>query len=155
MAKAIVKVRDLMTVNVFVLNTTDKISKAWLMMNEYGVRHLPIVNSGQLVGMLSLTDLFRLNSTITNSTKLPDKLSSEIENLDVQTVMTRKVVSVNPEEPVDEVAIHLVENEYHALPVETNGLLVGIITTSDLIKYLTDFFLKTTKESAFNSADWV
>ncbi len=155
MAKAIIKVRDLMTVNVFVLNTTDSVSKAWKMMHEYKVRHLPIVNSGQLVGMISITDLIRLNSAVTNTFEIPKTLNDEFGLLEVSNIMTRRVISVSPDEPIEEVSKHLIENEYHAMPVETNGLLVGIITTTDLIKYLTDFFTKSTKESAMNSADWV
>ena len=154
MARAIVKVRDLMTVNVFVLNPGDKVIKAWEMIQEYGIRHLPVVSSGLLVGMLSYSDLLRLNSVKSMEQGDNVSLSPELADLVVSDVMTRNVISVSPEEELGEVAKHLMENEYHALPVETNSLLIGIITTTDVIRFLLDQFQKDSNQSSLSGANW-
>lgn len=54
----------------------------------------------------------------------------------IEQVMTKNVVAVSPETTMREGAEILSKNEFHALPVCMGNLLVGIVTTTDLIKYL-------------------
>jgi len=54
----------------------------------------------------------------------------------VEQVMAKKLVLISPETSIKEAAEILSNNEFHALPVCEGELLVGILTTTDLIKYL-------------------
>ena len=54
----------------------------------------------------------------------------------IEQVMARNLVKVTPETSIREVAQILSKSEFHALPVVEGELLVGIVTTTDLIKYL-------------------
>jgi CBS domain-containing protein len=54
----------------------------------------------------------------------------------VEQVMAKKLITITPETTIKEAAEILASNEFHALPVCEDHLLVGIITTTDLIKYL-------------------
>lgn len=56
----------------------------------------------------------------------------------VEQVMARNLVKVSPDTTIKEVAEILSKREFHALPVVLDELLVGIVTTTDLIKYLID-----------------
>ena len=56
----------------------------------------------------------------------------------VEQVMAKKLVSITPDTTIKEAAEILARKEFHALPVCEGELLVGIITTTDLIKYLID-----------------
>ncbi|WP_396170531.1 CBS domain-containing protein, partial [Flavobacterium sp.] len=56
----------------------------------------------------------------------------------VEQVMTKNLTTIFPETTIKEAAEILSKNEFHALPVIENGSLVGIVTTTDLIKYLID-----------------
>ena len=56
----------------------------------------------------------------------------------VEQVMAKKIVSISPETTIKEAAQILSTKEFHALPVCEGELLVGIVTTTDLIKYLID-----------------
>jgi CBS domain-containing protein len=56
----------------------------------------------------------------------------------VEQVMAKKLVTVSPETTIKETAQILSTREFHALPVCEGNLLVGIVTTTDLIKYLID-----------------
>lgn len=54
----------------------------------------------------------------------------------VEQVMTKKLVTISPEATIKEAAEILATHEFHALPVVHNQLLVGIVTTTDVMKYL-------------------
>lgn len=52
--------------------------------------------------------------------------------------MTKEVITVQKDDTILDAAVILSKNEFHALPVTDNGKLVGIVTTTDLIKFLID-----------------
>lgn len=54
----------------------------------------------------------------------------------VEQVMAKKLTTVSPDTTIREVAEILSKKEFHALPVVHGQLLVGIVTTTDIIKYL-------------------
>jgi CBS domain-containing protein len=56
----------------------------------------------------------------------------------VEQVMAKKLVTVSPDTTIKQVAEILATNEFHALPIVEGELLVGIVTTTDIIKYLID-----------------
>jgi len=58
--------------------------------------------------------------------------------LSISQVMTKNIQSIAPHTTIREAAQMLVDREFHALPVVEEGALVGIVTTTDLVKYLLD-----------------
>lgn len=133
-----VPVSTIMTSNVIKLNLTDDLTKAESLFKKHHIRHIPVVNSNHIVGMLSYTDLLRIS--------FADAVYEDEENIDVtvynmfsvEQVMARNLVKVSPDTTIKEVAEILSKREFHALPVVLDELLVGIVTTTDLIKYLID-----------------
>ncbi|MBC8883387.1 CBS domain-containing protein [Flavobacterium piscinae] len=131
-----VPVSTIMTKNVIKLNLTDDLTKAELLFKKHHIRHIPVVNSNKIIGMLSYTDLLRISFV--------DAVDEEDEVVDVtvynmftvEQVMAKKLVTVSPETTIKEVAEILSSKEFHALPVVEGDLLVGIVTTTDIIKYL-------------------
>ena len=86
--------------------------------------------------MLSYTDLLRISFA-----DAVDETETDIETLvynmfTIDQVMAKNVVTVPSDSTIKEVAQILATKEFHALPVVDNGLLVGIVTTTDLINYL-------------------
>ena len=133
-----VPVSTIMTSNVIKLNLTDDLTKAESLFKKHHIRHIPVVNGNHIVGMLSYTDLLRIS--------FADAVYEDEENIDVtvynmfsvEQVMARNLVKVSPDTTIKEVAEILSKREFHALPVVLDELLVGIVTTTDLIKYLID-----------------
>jgi CBS domain-containing protein len=131
-----VPVSTIMTKNVIKLNVTDDLTKAEMLFKKHHIRHIPVVNSNKIIGMLSYTDLLRISFV--------DAVDDEDEVVDVtvynmftvEQVMAKKLVTVSPETTIKEVAEILSSREFHALPVVEGDLLVGIVTTTDIIKYL-------------------
>jgi CBS domain-containing protein len=131
-----VPVSTIMTKNVIKLNLTDDLTKAEMLFKKHHIRHIPVVNSNKIIGMLSYTDLLRISFV--------DAVDDDDEVVDVtvynmftvEQVMAKKLVTVSPETTIKEVAEILSSREFHALPVVEGDLLVGIVTTTDIIKYL-------------------
>lgn len=131
-----VPVATIMTKNVVKLNVTDDLTKAESLFKKHHIRHIPVVSGNKIIGMLSYTDLLRIS--------FADAVDEEETSVDVtvynmfsvEQVMARNLVTVSPETTIKEVAEILASKEFHALPVCEGELLVGIVTTTDLIKYL-------------------
>lgn len=131
-----VPVSSIMTKNVIKLNLSDDLTKAESLFKKHHIRHIPVVNGNVIVGMLSYTDLLRIS--------FADAIDEDEEVVDVtvynmfsvEQVMARNLVKVSPCDTIKKVAEILASKEFHALPVVQGDLLVGIVTTTDLIKYL-------------------
>ncbi len=133
-----VPISTIMKKNVIKLNTSDDLTKAETLFKKHHIRHIPVVNGNKIIGMLSYTDLLRISFV--------DAVDDEDEIVDatvynmftVEQVMAKNLVKVSPDTTIKETAEILASREFHALPVCEDDLLVGIVTTTDLIKYLID-----------------
>lgn len=132
-----VPVSTIMTKNVVKLNLSDDLTKAEMLFKKHHIRHIPVVYSNKIVGMLSYTDLLRIS--FADAIDDEDDVDTTVYNMfTVEQVMAKKLVSIAPDATIKEAAQILATKEFHALPVCEGDLLVGIITTTDLIKYLID-----------------
>ncbi|HLF52205.1 CBS domain-containing protein [Flavobacterium sp.] len=133
-----VPIASIMSKNVIKLNLSDDLTKAETLFKKHKIRHIPVVDGNVILGMLSYTDLLRISFV--------DAVDDDDEDVDttvynlftVEQVMAKKLVTVSPETTIKETAQILSTREFHALPVCEGNLLVGIVTTTDLIKYLID-----------------
>jgi CBS domain-containing membrane protein len=133
-----VSVSTIMTQNVVKLNLQDDLTKAESLFKKNKIRHIPVVNGNKIIGMLSYTDLLRISFV--------DAIDDDEEVIDatvynmftVEQVMAKNLVTISPETTIKEAAEILSNKEFHALPVCEGDLMVGIVTTTDLIKYLID-----------------
>jgi CBS domain-containing protein len=125
-----------MTESVITLNKEDDLETAEKLFQKHHIRHIPIVSSNVVVGMLSYTDLLRLSfADVTND---DDSLADVMvyNMFTIEQVMKRNIITVSSSHSIKEVAEILANKEFHALPVVDNNILSGIVTTTDLIKYL-------------------
>jgi CBS domain-containing membrane protein len=131
-----VPVSTIMTKNVIKLNINDDLTKAEGLFKHNAIRHIPVVSGNKIVGMLSYTDLLRI-SFVDAVDDDDDVVDATVYNLfTVGQVMAKKLIIVSPETTIKETAEILSKNEFHALPICEGDILVGIVTTTDLIKYL-------------------
>lgn len=135
-----VPITSIMTTNVVKINITDDLTKAEHLFKKYHIRHIPVVSGNIIVGMLSYTDLLRI-SFVDAVDEDADVVDVTVYNMfTVEQVMTKKLVTISPETTIKEAAEILASHEFHALPVVHDQLLVGIVTTTDVIKYLLSFY---------------
>ena len=132
-----VPVSTIMTKNVVKLNLKDDLTKAEALFKKNKIRHIPVVNGNKILGMLSYTDLLRIS--FVDAVDDDEVIDATVYNLfTVEQVMAKNLVTISPETTIKEAAEILSSKEFHALPVVLGDLLVGIVTTTDLIKYLID-----------------
>ena len=130
-----VQVSTIMTKNVVKLNLQDDLTKAESLFKKNKIRHIPVVSGSKIIGMLSYTDLLRIS--FVDAVDEDEVIDATVYNMfTVEQVMAKNLVTISPETTIKEAAEILSNKEFHALPVCEGDLLVGIVTTTDLIKYL-------------------
>ncbi len=133
-------VSTIMTEKVLTLNTTDNLATAESIFKKNKIRHIPVVENDAIKGMLSYTDLLRISFADAVDEDEDTIETTVYDMFSIEQVMVSNVISVKPDNTIKEVAEILAEKEFHALPVVENDKLVGIVTTTDLIKYLLEQF---------------
>jgi CBS domain-containing membrane protein len=132
-----VPVSTIMTKNVVKLNLSDDLTKAESLFKKHKIRHIPVVSGNKILGMLSYTDLLRIS--FVDAVDDDEVIDATVYNMfTVEQVMAKKIIAISSETTIKEAAEILSSKEFHALPVCEGDLLVGIVTTTDLIKYLID-----------------
>lgn len=134
-------VGEIMTRRVLSLLEEENLESVGRGMKRFHFRHLPVIDDGKLVGLVSERDYLRASvSTLDPDYALKDDNLKRY--LFVTEIMTRDVVSVRPETPLLEAARILRERKFGCLPVtEADGTLVGIVTDADFVN-LTIRFLE-------------
>ncbi len=128
-------VSKIMTKNVISIKKNAKLPEANNLFRKHKIRHVPVVENDRIVGMLSLTDLSRISfaDNYDDNQSIDDSIYSM---LTVAQIMANNPVKVSSDTIIKDVALLLTKHEFHALPVVDNEQLVGIVTTTDLLKYL-------------------
>ena len=128
-------VRDYMTPNPQTLDVQSTLLDAVLMMRRSELRHIPILESGQVVGILSDRDVARFAPSILVTLTAQD-YNRVFEETPVAKVMSRKLVNTTPDTPLSE-AVHVIYSQkLGCLPVLERDQLVGIITVTDMLRAL-------------------
>lgn len=133
-------VTKIMSTKLVTAHHGDPVSKVRRLLAENGVHHIPVVSGEKLMGVISSSDLHRLN--------FGDALHVDQRSVDatldhtftIEQVMRTDPVTVEPETTIREAAGILAKGEFHSLPVVRGGALVGMLTSTDLIRYLHDQF---------------
>ena len=131
--------RDVMTPNPMTIRSQATVAEAWDLMGEMEIRHVPVVDDGTLVGMLSDRDLGRLDVTRMLVAEGADALRQELAT-PVAKLMSLDVIAAEPETELGNIVDVLVEQKVGALPVvhPDTRELVGIISYIDVLRALQD-----------------
>lgn len=129
-------ISKIMTSKVVTIDVNSSLEKARELFKKNKIRHLPVTDNKMVIGILSQTDLLRLSfgNTYVDETMIGE--DGIMDELSINQIMKHKPDMVNSNDSIKSVAEKLVAAEYHALPVEDEGKLVGIVTTTDVIRFL-------------------
>ncbi len=129
-------ISSIMTTKLITLDVNDGLDKAEHLFKKYKIRHIPVIEKDKIIGMISMNDLLRI-SFADGAYREEENISSSIYDMfTLKQLMIGNLETVTPDTTIKEVAELLVQREFHSLPVVENGTLKGMVTTTDLIKYL-------------------
>jgi len=124
-------VKDSMTREVVALSPGTTAAEALALCRETRIRHLPVLEEGRLVGIVSDRDLRSAAPALGDPGR-----AEALQNLQISDVMTRDVVITHPDDPIEVAANRMQEKRIGCLPVVEDGDLVGILTSSDVMEAL-------------------
>jgi acetoin utilization protein AcuB len=125
------RVRDAMTRGVITLGPEDSAARAFDLCRERNIRHLPVVESRRLVGLVSDRDLRDVSPPRGDADR-----EDALREVRVGDIMATDLVTVHPLDTIEHAARELSDRNIHCLPVVAEGELVGIITSSDMMHTL-------------------
>jgi acetoin utilization protein AcuB len=126
-------IKDWMTTDPIVVSPDTPIMEAQKIMRENRIRRLPVVERGELMGIVTYRDLIEASPSEATSLSIHE-LNYLLSKLKVKEVMTKGLVVVEPDETVEEAALRGTEKGVGALPVVHKGKLIGIATVADLFR---------------------
>ena len=131
------RVAEVMTSKVFTVEPNDLIDRVFFLIHYEKIRHLPVVEKGKLVGIVSDRDLYKALGPKSNSNAVEtgkDNSQLHVVSQKVVHIMHRGVYTITPDAMLSEAAAMLAEHKIGALPVVDNGKLIGILSATDILK---------------------
>ena len=139
-------VRNWMTEKLVTLSPETSVAEALTLFRERRIRHIQILEGGHLVGVVTDRDLRDASPALGD----PERASA-LQKIRVGDVMTREVITTDPEDSIENAAQVMYEHKIQSLPVVTEGPVVdegsavaeeellGIVTSSDVMRALVTF----------------
>lgn len=132
------KIRDVMTTRVLTVDAGETMERVRFIFEHHKIHHVPVVKSGKVLGIISKADYYKIlhGFTLFKAQKSEEYNNAVLRSLLAEEVMTKQVAKLQPEDSLTLAAAYFQENLFHAIPVvDDDDLLVGILTTYDLIAY--------------------
>ena len=129
-------VKNWMSKNVVSIDVSDSMRDAMKLLKEHGIRMLPVMKKGKLVGIVTDRDLKKASASDATSLE-GHELLYLLEKIEVKDIMTKDPITVPPDYTAEETAQVLLENKISGAPVvDDNGQVAGVITQTDLFRVL-------------------
>lgn len=136
--KTHVPITHIMTSQLHTVNKEASLAEVERIMKRHHIRHVPIVEEESIIGIVSLTDLQRLSYT-GSFAEVEESGDDDVAIYDILTleqVMVRNPFCIQKTATVGDACDVLIRMDFHALPVVDGHELLGIVTTTDLLRYL-------------------
>jgi len=127
-------VTQIMNKKVVTINIEDNLIEAKGIMDKVGIRHLPVMHHDRLVGMLSKTDINRLEY-MSDFAQGKVGVGSFFEIFTIEDIMSKEVVTVQTDDSLSHIAGIFSRNNFHAMPVLEGDVLCGIVSVKDVLKH--------------------
>ncbi len=131
-------VSHIMSTALHTVHDGNRLSEVRALLAEHKIHHVPVVSGKRFLGIISATDLLRLSygDPYKQDPRMTDAL---LDTQQLRDAMQEDVKTIGPRASIREAAELLKTGTFHSLPVVSDeGELVGIVTTTDLLRYFVD-----------------
>lgn len=124
-------VKNKMTANPFTISPDQTIPDAHEIMSLNGIKRLPVMKNGKLVGIVSKEDIQRASPSKATTFSMGE-ITYLLSKTKISSIMTKNPITVSPDALLEEAALLMRDNDVSFLPVVDKDKLVGIVTESDI-----------------------
>ena len=128
-------VREIMMGSPVTLKPEDSLDLANDVISLGRIRHIPVVDGSRLVGIVTERDLIGAAASQIFGLKNKSK-SALLKSVKIKEVMKKRVITVAPNTPIKEVAHLMADKKIGCVPVVSDGVVVGLVTTTDILRYV-------------------
>ncbi len=143
--------KDIMTTDVVTVDPKTSVKEAANIMSEKGISGLPVVQNGELVGIVTENDLIIKDKKLhfpeyinviggiiyLESYKKFREEFKKFTAVNVEELMTKDVITVSPDDSIEDIATIMHQENVNRLPVVDNsGQLIGIVTRANIVKHI-------------------
>ena len=129
------RVRDIMGTQLVTISASDRLSTVEDIMTLGHVRHMPVVQAGQLVGVVSERDLLRASLSVLSEHR-DDERRAFMHMVEIEQVMSTPPIVVEPDAMIEEAALVMAEKKIGCLPVVDGDRLLGLVTETDILRWV-------------------
>ena len=131
-------VSSIMSTKLITVSPDDNLLKVKELLETHHIHHLPVVRFREIVGIISKTDFTHFAGGLSHHQNDRFLNQSRLEKTKAEDIMTRRLGKVEPDDRINVVLEVFTKNLFHALPVVKDGELVGMVTTFDVIRALSE-----------------
>jgi len=129
-------ISKIMTTELITVSPNDPLSDVIAIFEREGIHHLPVIQQGELVGIVSSVDILGYTRSFYMEGEQSDAHLPQEESAVVSDIMTTKLAKMEPTDRI-EVALEVFkENKFHSILITEGQKLKGIVTTFDIINVL-------------------
>ena len=128
-------VREIMMGSPVTLKPEDSLDLANDVISLGRIRHIPVVDGSRWVGIVTERDLIGAAASQIFGLKNKSK-SALLKSVKIKEVMKKRVITAAPNTPIKEVAHLMADKKIGCVPVVSDGVVVGLVTTTDILRYV-------------------
>jgi CBS domain-containing protein len=129
------RVRDIMQVKLVTISASERLSMVEDIMTLGRVRHMPVVQSGRLVGVVSERDLLRASLSVLSEHRDAERRAF-LHVVEISRVMSTPPVVIGPEATIEAAALLMADKKIGCLPVVAGDELLGMVTETDVLRWV-------------------
>jgi acetoin utilization protein AcuB len=135
------RVRDIMGTKLVTISAGDRLSTVEDIMTLGHVRHMPVVQGGRLVGVVSERDLLRSSLSVFSEHRDAERRAF-LHVVEIGRVMSTPPIVIGPDATIMEAALIMAEKKIGCLPVVEREALVGMVTETDVLRWVAEVALE-------------
>jgi CBS domain-containing protein len=124
-----------MQVKLVTISASERLSMVEDIMTLGRVRHMPVVQSGRLVGVVSERDLLRASLSVLSEHRDAERRAF-LHVVEISRVMSTPPVVIGPEATIEAAALLMADKKIGCLPVVAGDELLGMVTETDVLRWV-------------------